>query len=226
MVYRNADELSDLSENDAASDISLDEDDDDDDSVDYDVEGVLEQITEEDEGDDDGYFNREGHFVVSERVKAAQVGSGVKRPMAHSEAQTDHHTSSKKSNTVTPTTSQAVDAQSKSQPKQKRTVELSVQTDLQPQTSSASHHGVVRPRADDIDVPPLSPTIADVDPVFVLKPEKLVTVMEGEAAQFSVEVDGTQPIGKHVQDLCMYMYMYIHVRRHVHVILQILVLYG
>ena len=56
LSHRNADELSDLSENDAASDISLEEspsDDDDDDAAGgydmgaYDVEGVLEQITEE-----------------------------------------------------------------------------------------------------------------------------------------------------------------------------------
>ena len=176
-VVRNADELSDLSENDADSDVTLDEtptDDASDDVTTDDVSGD-DVSTSEQYDEEEGFFNREGHFVVPERAKPAVVGSASRT-----------HVSAKPAAKRT----------------SRQTAEFSVQTDIGSSLASAVAPSARRKNtkrkssealvtsSDEEEVGGAS------DPVFVVKPQRVTSVMEGENVEWIVELKSPTPVGE------------------------------
>ena len=188
-VDRNADELSDLSENDVDSDVTLDESSSEEQDVSDDVsdgeDGWSEaRGSEELDEEEEGFFNREGHFVVPERARPAVVGA-VERtrriPVASD---------------VTPV------KPTRTRPK-KEISELSVQTDIDATVvntvaPTGSRMYSKRKLSDDAVMTSSSEEETDdnVDPVFVVRPQRVTKVMEGGTAEWTVELRASQPVGE------------------------------
>ena len=191
-VGRNADELSDLSENDADSDVTLDEtpteyEDEASDDVSDDDVGLSEQYD-----DEEGFFNREGHFVVPERVRPAVVGHATRtRVSAQTSAKPARRTS-------------------------KQTAELSVQTDVDSRLASAAAPTSTRRKntkrklssqaAAAIVTSSASSSDEELDgaigdPVFVVKPQRVTSVMEGANAEWKVSLKSPTPVGEFSRSL-------------------------
>ena len=138
-----------------------------------------EELDEEEEG----FFNREGHFVVPERARPAVVGT-VERtrriPVASD---------------VTPV--------KPTRTRPKKTSELSVQTDIDATVvntvaPNGSRMYSKRKLSDDAVMTSSSEEEADddVDPVFVVRPQRVTKVMEGGTAEWTVELRARQPVGE------------------------------
>ena len=182
--------MSDLSENEAGSDVELD---DSSSSEDEDIKHQRE-----------GYFDDEGHFVVSPKPKLLKKPL-IKADLADSGVQTDDFEqylqsiqSGASSASTTPRDGQyeVTRTSSRHDSMQNTQEEMAEQDEIVLKDVTILEKIASSKAKKDEEDRPASPEVEDVDPKFVIKPERSVTVMEGEPVTFSAKLEGTDPVGE------------------------------
>jgi predicted transcriptional regulator len=145
--------------------------------------------------EEEGYFDSEGRFVVASLpVKKPRTTTATKeeKPLEKRESaiQTDDFEEYLKSISKPSVESESSDDEQTEQPV--TMTDVKVKEDIDPERLVVMR----KQKIFDINERPASPEVEDVDPKFLKKPEKMMSVAEGEPVKFEVQVAGTEPIGK------------------------------